>query len=660
MSLTLLLVQTLNGLQLGVLLFLIAAGLTLVFGVMDFINLAHGVQYMLGAYLAVMFYGVTGNFLFALILALAAALVFGLVLEFAVFRHLYDRDHLDQVIATFGIILFLNQGVKILWGASPLSLPVPEMFSGSIVLMPGILYPVWRLVIIGSGLAVAALLYVLVSHTRIGMLVRAGATNAAMVSALGVDIRRLFLIVFGFGAMLAGFAGIMIAPILSVDPGMGDTILILAFVVIVIGGIGSIRGAFLAALLIGLVDTLGRSFSVDILRLVMGPSPARTVGPALASMLIYLLMAVVLYVRPSGLFPAKGREDGGRGPRHRCHAGKARPLRRQRAADRDVCDLRAGAARRDTDRRGLCAQPRLARDGLCHRGARTRPAGRLRRAGLVRARGLHRARRIHGRHPRRTRHSRRADLAPRRARRIGAVRARDRRRLPAHQGRLLHHDHARLRADGLFHRELARALRRRRRPHHPDALDLRGLADPRERSRALLRLPSCAARRVSPVPLAHCLALRARLSRRARECAPLGYDRIRCLSFSARRVRDRRDARRPLRLPARQRGRLRQPRLHVVAALGRIAHHGDPRRHGHAQRRDHRRGGVPADRGMAVGHHRALEGDLRAAACGRGRVRARRSDRGRTPAMGAVPWLSRCCASKISQRISAACASPTM
>jgi branched-chain amino acid transport system permease protein len=308
MSTTLLVVQTLNGLQLGVLLFLIAAGLTLVFGVMDFINLAHGVQYMLGAYLAVTFYAVTGNFLAALVLALAAALLCGLLLEFVVFRHLYGRDHLDHVIATFGIILFINHGVKLVWGAAPLSLPIPELFSDSVRLADGLLYPVWRLVIIASGLAVGALLYVLVAHTRIGMLVRAGATNAAMVSALGVDIRRLFLIVFGFGAMLAGFAGIMIAPILSVDPGMGDTILILAFVVIVIGGIGSIRGAFLAALLIGLVDTLGRSFSVDILRLVMGPSPARTVGPAIASMLIYLLMAVVLYIRPSGLFPAKGVE----------------------------------------------------------------------------------------------------------------------------------------------------------------------------------------------------------------------------------------------------------------------------------------------------------------------------------------------------------------
>lgn len=307
MTFSLLMVQTLNGLQLGVLLFLIAAGLTLVFGVMDFINLAHGVQYMLGAYFAVMFYGMTDSFVIALLLAMLGSLLFGLLLEVAVLRFLYGRNHLDHLIATFGIILFVNQGVKVLWGASPLSLPIPEAFSGSVALMPGLLYPTWRLVIIASGLAVAGLLYVLVTRTRIGMLVRAGATNAEMVSALGVDIRRLFMIVFGFGAMLAGFAGIMIAPILSVEPGMGDTILILAFVVIVIGGVGSIRGSFIAALLIGVVDTLGRSFSTDILRLFLSSSTARTVGPAIASMLIYFLMAVVLYIRPSGLFPVKGR-----------------------------------------------------------------------------------------------------------------------------------------------------------------------------------------------------------------------------------------------------------------------------------------------------------------------------------------------------------------
>ena len=214
-------VQVLNGLQLGVLLFLIAAGLTLVFGVMDFINLAHDVQYMLGVYFAVAFYGLVDNFFVALMLALASALLFGLLLEFLVFRHLYDRDHLDQVIATFGIILFLNHGVRVVWGAAPLSLPVPEFFTGSVMLMSGLVYPVWRLVIIAAGLGIAAGLYVLVTFTKIGMLVRACATNARMVSALGVNIQRLFMIVFGFGTMLAGFAGVMIAPIISVEPGMG-------------------------------------------------------------------------------------------------------------------------------------------------------------------------------------------------------------------------------------------------------------------------------------------------------------------------------------------------------------------------------------------------------------------------------------------------------
>ncbi len=307
MTTSLFLVQLLNGLQLGILLFLVAAGLTLVFGVMDFINLAHGVQYMVGAYLMAAFYKLTANFLIALLLALPTALVFGLLLEVLVFRHLYDRDHLDQVLATFGIILFLNQGVKIIWGAAPLQVPVPDVLSGSVRLMEGLNYPVYRFAIIAAGLAVAALLYAVVNHTRVGMLIRAGASNAPMVSALGVDIHRLFMIVFGFGAMLAGLAGIMMAPVLSVEPGMGDSILILAFVVIVIGGIGSIRGAFLAALMIGIIDTLGRSFTVDILRLALSTATARVVGPALASMMIYMLMAAVLWVRPTGLFPVKGR-----------------------------------------------------------------------------------------------------------------------------------------------------------------------------------------------------------------------------------------------------------------------------------------------------------------------------------------------------------------
>ena len=305
MSLTLFLLQVLNGVQFGLILFLIAAGLTLVFGVMDFINLAHGVQYMVGAYLAAAFVGWTGSFWLGLALAMPAALAFGLLLEVMVFRHLYDRDHLDQVLATFGVIVFLNQAVKAVWGAAPLSVPIPDALSGSIELADGLLYPVYRLAIIAAGLGVGLLLSVLVSRTRAGMLVRAGATNAAMVSALGVNIRRLFMVVFAFGAMLAGFAGALVAPILSVEPGMGDNILILAFVIIIVGGIGSIRGAFLGALLIGIVDTVGRFLAPAILRAVLDPSMASQTGRALAPMLIYILMAAILFFRPSGLFPVR-------------------------------------------------------------------------------------------------------------------------------------------------------------------------------------------------------------------------------------------------------------------------------------------------------------------------------------------------------------------
>jgi branched-chain amino acid transport system permease protein len=303
--LALLAVQTLNGLQLGILLFFIAAGLTLTFGVMNFVNLAHGVQYMVGAYLAATFASLTGGFWSALALTLPTALAFGLALEILVFRWLYDRDHLSQILATFGVILFLNQGVKTIWGAAPLSVPMPLALSGSIPLMPGLLFPVYRLALIVVGLATALALYLLINHTRVGMLVRAGSTNAAMVSALGVNIRQLFMLVFGFGAMLAGFAGALVAPILSVEPGMGDNLLILAFVVIVIGGIGSIRGAFLAALMVGLIDTLGRAFGPQMLRLALAPAAASQTGRALAPMLIYILMAAVLFARPSGLFPVK-------------------------------------------------------------------------------------------------------------------------------------------------------------------------------------------------------------------------------------------------------------------------------------------------------------------------------------------------------------------
>ena len=301
---TLLLVQTLNGVQFGLLLFLIAAGLTLVFGVMDFVNLAHGVQYMLGAYLGVTFATLTGSFWVGLVLAVAVAGVAGLALEWLVFRHLYGRDHLDQVLATFGVILAVNEAVRMVWGAAPLAMPMPALLDGSFQLMPGLRYPVYRVALIGAGLLVALGLAVVVNRTRAGMLLRAGASNAAMVSALGVDIGRLFTAVFGAGAMLAGFAGVLAAPLVSVEPGMGDNLLILAFVVIVIGGIGAIRGAFVAALLVGLVDTLGRTLTTDAARLLLGASKAAQVGPALASMLIYLVMAAVLAVRPAGLFPA--------------------------------------------------------------------------------------------------------------------------------------------------------------------------------------------------------------------------------------------------------------------------------------------------------------------------------------------------------------------
>ena len=305
MTATLLLVQALNGLQFGILLFLVAAGLTLVFGVMDFINLAHGVQYMVGAYLGATLAAATGSFWGGLILALPAALLIGLLLEWLVFRHLYARDHLSQVLATFGVILFLNQGVKFVFGAAPLQMPVPEALSGGVRIMDGLLYPTYRLAILAAGLATAALLWFLVERTRAGMLVRAGATNAPMLSALGVNVDRLFMLVFGFGAMLAGFAGVMAAPILSVEPGMGDNLLILAFVVIVIGGIGSVRGAFIAALLVGLVETIGRSMVPDVMRLFLDPSAARQAGAAIASMLVYVVMALILAVKPAGLFPVR-------------------------------------------------------------------------------------------------------------------------------------------------------------------------------------------------------------------------------------------------------------------------------------------------------------------------------------------------------------------
>ena len=306
MSLALLFEQLLNGLQFGVTLFLMAAGLTLVFGIMNFINLAHGSLYMVGAYLALAAAQWTGSYLAGVALGLAGTLLVGMIIEVAELRALYNRDHLDQVLATFGLILFFNELVAILWGRAALFASVPPLLSGHIELFTGSTYPLYRAVIIVVGLITAIILWYVVTRTRLGMLIRAGATNRTMVAALGVNIRLLYTVVFGFGAALAGLAGLMAGPIYNVQPGMGELILIQVFVVIVIGGIGSIRGAFVGALIVGLVDTLGRAFLRPLLGTVISPNAADSAGPALASMLVFVLMAVVLALRPAGLFPARG------------------------------------------------------------------------------------------------------------------------------------------------------------------------------------------------------------------------------------------------------------------------------------------------------------------------------------------------------------------
>jgi branched-chain amino acid transport system permease protein len=285
----------------------LAAGLTLVFGIMDLVNLAHGSLYMLGAYFAATFAVWTGSFVFAAVLAVAATLVVGMVVEVIAMRRLYGRDHLDHVLGTFGLILFFNELVRLIWGPDGRSLPVPPWLNRSLEILPGIEYPAYRLAIIVVTLAVAVFLYVLVMRTRVGMLIRAGASNREMVGALGVNIKLLYTLIFGLGAALAGLAGLMQAPILTVQIGMGENILILAFVITVIGGIGSIRGAFIAALLVGFIDTLGRSFFPELLVDLLGRQAGSTAAPALSSMLIYILMAAILVVRPRGLFPAGSR-----------------------------------------------------------------------------------------------------------------------------------------------------------------------------------------------------------------------------------------------------------------------------------------------------------------------------------------------------------------
>jgi branched-chain amino acid transport system permease protein len=299
--------QCLNGLQFGLLLFLLAAGLTLIFGIMDLVNLAHGSLYMVGAYFAATFAALTGSFVFGALLALIATLLVGMAVEVIAMRRLYGRDHLDHVLGTFGLILFFNELVRLIWGPAGLTLSLPAWLNTAVPILPGVYYPTYRIAIIVIALLVALFLYIVVMRTRLGMLIRAGASNREMIGALGINIKLLYTLVFGLGAALAGLAGLMQAPILTVQIGMGENILILAFVVIIIGGIGSIRGAFIAAIFVGLIDTVGRAFLIDLLRVGLSQTAASTAGPALSSMLIYLVMAVVLVLRPEGLFPVTGK-----------------------------------------------------------------------------------------------------------------------------------------------------------------------------------------------------------------------------------------------------------------------------------------------------------------------------------------------------------------
>ena len=301
---TLLLEQLFNGLQFGMLLFLLAAGLTLVFGIMDLMNLAHGSLYMMGAYFAATVTRATDSYLLGLAVALPATLLLGIVLEVIVLRKLYDRGHLDQVLATFGMILFFNELVRLIWGPDGIEIVLPGFLNQTVQLL-GVPLPMYRIVVIGVGFAVAVFLYILVARTRLGMLIRAGASNREMVGALGIDIKRIFTLVFGLGAALAALAGALAGPIFAVTIGMGEHILIQVLVVIVIGGIGSIKGAFVGALLIGVIDILGRSFLDTFFKLFLPVNTAETAAPAAASMLIYILMALVLFFRPQGLFPAR-------------------------------------------------------------------------------------------------------------------------------------------------------------------------------------------------------------------------------------------------------------------------------------------------------------------------------------------------------------------
>lgn len=298
--------QVLNGLQYGAMLFLLASGLTLIFGIMGVINLTHGALYMVGAYCAAFAVLNTGSFAAGVLAALAGAGIYAVLIEISVVRWLYRRDHLYQVLATYGLILFTNEAVSLVFGRRPLLLDIPAVLRGSVQLLPGLDYPLMRLAFIAVGAAVAIGLWLLVNHTRLGMLIRAGADDRAMVDALGVDIRLLYSIVFGLGGLLCGLAGVMAAPLLAVEIGMGERVLITTFVVIVVGGVGSVRGALVGALLVGMVDSMGRAYVPPLMQSALPASVADTLSAGLVSASIYVLMALVLLVRPLGLFPARG------------------------------------------------------------------------------------------------------------------------------------------------------------------------------------------------------------------------------------------------------------------------------------------------------------------------------------------------------------------
>lgn len=305
MTASLLIEQVLNGLQFGVMLFLMAAGLTLVFGVMGLINLAHGSLYMIGAFACAWISAATGSFWLGLIASMVAAAIAGAAVEMLVIRRLYARDHLDQVLATFALILIFSEGTRWVFGSFPLYLNIPDILSGSVFLPGGVEYSAYRLAIIVVGFLVAAGLFWLINSTSLGIRIRAGESDREMISALGVDISKLYTLVFALGAALAGFAGALVGAIQSVQVGMGEPVLILAFVVIVIGGIGSIKGALVGSILVGLTDTLGRALLPSFFNLFMDTSSATTIGSSLASMSIYVVMAAVLFMKPSGLFGEK-------------------------------------------------------------------------------------------------------------------------------------------------------------------------------------------------------------------------------------------------------------------------------------------------------------------------------------------------------------------